>query len=662
MAANIGQPAGGGGGGGPPGPQLAGSGSGAVNIVNLTTEALVTGSTTVGGITSGGDIDVIAVDDSFITGDAGGLALSFSKQGNTQVAFGVSLAINEVTSTVTASIAGTTARAIPITATGSVTVKTTATPTIKAFTIAGAIAAGTGGNNASTQLTLTGAGAGSKNTIGGSNTASISAGTVVAGGAVTVSANDTSYVQADAGGFAIALVKSTSGNFFSLALGLSVAINSITRTLDASIDPSSVTAAGTGGVVVEAINSATISALSMGGAASSDAGSGAGSQNTIDIDISAGITAPGGRTTVSATGGPVRVEARDTSSITADAGGVSVAVAIGKDPGDVNLTGAIAASVAINRITNTVAALVDRADITAVTAAGDLSVLATSNATINALTLSGSAAIQKVDNNGQGDSLSLTLAGAGAGSGNSLDDTVTAIVTDSTLSSGGNVLVQAQRPAAADGSPTIKAEAYGVTFALALGTQDALTASVGAAVSVNAIGRNGGDTVRAAVERSTITAGGSVTVGAESDPSISAIGVGATVGVSVPADSETAVTIGLGGAVTLNSIGSTVDAHVTDSTICAGSSAGTCTAAVAVTAAQTGGITAICVAANVTGTLAKGATVSLAAAVATNTLTSTISATVSGSTTSIRGERRDGAGNGRQHHPATTVAVTASFH
>ena len=220
------------------------------------------------------------------------------------------------------------------------------------------------------------------------------------------------------------------------------------------------TAAGAGGVVVEAINTATINALSMGGAAAANAGSGAGSQNTIDIGISAeiaGAAAPGGRTIISATGGPVRVEARDTSSIKADAGGVSVALALGKKPNETNLTGAIAASVAINRITNTVSALVNRADITAGTAGGDISVLATSNATISALTLSGSAAIQQVNNNGQGDSLSLTLAGAGAGSGNSLDDTVTAIVTDSTLAAGGNVLVKAQRPAAADGSPTIKA-------------------------------------------------------------------------------------------------------------------------------------------------------------------------------------------------------------
>ena len=58
--------------------------------------------------------------------------------------------------------------------------------------------------------------------------------------------------------------------------------------------------------------------------------------------------------------------------------------------------------------------MVDRADITAGTGTGDISVLATSNATISALTLSGSAAIQQVNNGGQGDSLSPTLAGAGS--------------------------------------------------------------------------------------------------------------------------------------------------------------------------------------------------------------------------------------------------------
>ena len=199
-----------------------------MNLITLTTEALVTGGSA-GGIFSGSDIDVTATDNSFITGDAGGLAITYSSQGGKSVSFGVSLAINEVTSTVTASIAATTARSIPITAAGAVTVKTTATPTIKAITIAGAldVTNAKGGNAASTQMSLAGAGAGSRNTITGSNTASISAATVTvgtAGGSVTVSANDTPTVYADAGGFAIAIAISSTGKFSTLALGLSAAV------------------------------------------------------------------------------------------------------------------------------------------------------------------------------------------------------------------------------------------------------------------------------------------------------------------------------------------------------------------------------------------------------------------------------------------------------
>ena len=174
-------------------------------------------------------------------------------------------------------------------------------------------------------------------------------------------------------------------------------------------------AEGTAGVVVEAISTVSIAALTMGGAGVVGTGAnvtvslaGAGSGNTITNTVEARLV----RSQIS-TSGALRVEARDVSAITADAGGVAIAITVtGNKPSGASLGAAIGLSIAINLIANDVLAGIS--DASEVLAFG-VQVLATSIPTIKALTLSGTAAVQAASSSGG--AFSASLAGAGCGLG-----------------------------------------------------------------------------------------------------------------------------------------------------------------------------------------------------------------------------------------------------
>ena len=396
IAINSGSTGGGAGNRGPPGPAtvanaktaVAGAASGAVNIINgtaefngLTAQAIIGGGT----VKSSSAVIVTATDSASVTGDAGGLAIAYAERHERGVAgsFGVAFASNEISTKVTASISDAT-----VTATGDLEVLATSTPVIFALTLAGTLAAGSGGQGAGTTITIAGAGAGSRNAVSLTVTAQLVSVQATIGGSVQVSATNDAQIRAIAGGFAIsAAIAAANGSFVSLAVGLSVALNEISGSVTATLDPSTVTAGGAAGVVVEAITGGTIEALTMGGAASgSGSGSGAGSGNTIALSVTATIA----DSSVTASDGPVRVEARDTSAIRADAGGVAIALALVGDPQKLTLNAAIGVVAAINYISNTIAASVT----TSTVRGAGVSVLATSLATIRALTLSGTAAVQ----------------------------------------------------------------------------------------------------------------------------------------------------------------------------------------------------------------------------------------------------------------------------
>src|SRR5262249_21344944 len=133
------------------------------------------------------------------------------------------------------------------------------------------------------------------------------------------------------------------------------------------------------GVRVEAVGTPTIKALTIAGALAANAtGTGAGSGNFVTENARAAVHS----STVHADGGALRVLGTSTtqdgtSTITADAGGVSIAIELAQNGGgedfDANL--AVGVGVAINTIKGEISARVDTAS--ALQASGDVQVAAT---------------------------------------------------------------------------------------------------------------------------------------------------------------------------------------------------------------------------------------------------------------------------------------------
>ncbi|MFN8197169.1 MAG: hypothetical protein U0R72_02430 [Nakamurella multipartita] len=652
VAIRSGSGAGGAGGGGPPGVNLdraglavAGAAAGAVALLDLTAPATLSGAT----VTSSGPVTVRATANGEIVSDAGGIALATSRaQGATVAAtFGVSDAVNEIRSTVSASVANS---AITLTGSGAFQVLAGADLDIDALTVTGTLAAGNGGPNAAATVTIAGAGAGSRNTIDADTRAAVTDSTVRTAGAVTIRASTAGRVTADAGGFAVALALSTAGKPpVSVAAGLSAAVNQITGDTTAEFTGSTVTASG---VTVQAVATTTIAALTIGGAAGSAAGSGAGSGNTIGTVLTATID----ESTVSAGSGAVRVVATDASTVTADAGGLAVAVQItGNAPGTVTLAAAIGASAAVNAIGNDVTAQIVDSTVTA----GSVTVLATATPTIRALALSGTAAVQSIGA-GTG-ALSTALAGAGAGAGNSIDNHVTARITGSgSVSATGDVTVHASMPDTGEGEgPTIVARAVGVAFSLAVGSATVgLTVGIGAAVAVNHVGRGTrGNTVTATV--ATGVTGRSVSVRADTTAGIDATAAGVTLALSASGTGTTA-SISVGGAITENGIAGTVTATISGGAVCAGS-ATNCDGTVTVAAGSTGAITAAAGAGALSGGIGRGGSLALGTAMATATLAGKVTASITGSATSVRGGTISVTADATSAVTTTAVAVSVAL-
>src|SRR5262249_52148376 len=139
--------------------------------------------------------------------------------------------------------------------------------------------------------------------------------------------------------------------------------------VEACIDDATVAAAGD--VTLSAGSSATINAMAIGGAGAGAgtsgggltgavAGAGAGTINTIKQTITASIQ--GGSDVTTGGQGSVVVTATDATQITADAGGVAIAVAVGQGS---NVAGSIGAAIATNTVANTVKAFIDSSQVTA---------------------------------------------------------------------------------------------------------------------------------------------------------------------------------------------------------------------------------------------------------------------------------------------------------
>ena len=530
---------------------FAGAGAGAYAANNIT-ETIETHIAADSDVTttlhSNGSITLTATDKTtLIRADAYGVALAYAMatalMATTEsVGVGVGIAQNKVKNTVQAYIDASNALAD-----AGISLSATSSPDIHALGlgIAAALAEGTG-------LTGSLAGAGSAATnsvndtiaayINNSNainpdpnaTASVQAGS----GGIALCASDTSNLTADAAAFALALSLAKANEpAGGIAVGASVATNDIGgdggESIKAYIDNSSVTAAGV--VTITATLTATIHTLAIGGSLAATrgqgftlglAGAGAGVYSTVEETIEASIK--GGSSVTTTNSGSVDLTATDSSSIDADAGGVAIAIAEGKG-GGASVSGSIGAAVASNTETNTVSAFIDSSN---VVAAGSVSVTAKSGLPpgstapyrIDALAL-GIAISGSGSSNG---SLNLALAGAGSGAYNTVDDTIAAYIKDcsapySVHANGGMLCLTASD------DTSIRADSGGYAVAIGASTGNGGgqgAGAIGASESNNTIGGGAGESVKAYIENSTVTAASDVTIKATSTVTIDASAIG----------------------------------------------------------------------------------------------------------------------------------------
>ncbi|MFV2067180.1 MAG: beta strand repeat-containing protein, partial [Pirellulales bacterium] len=356
------------------------------------------------------------------------------------------------------------------------------------------------------------------------DTTLLEGGSLTAGGGIEVGAKNDGFI----GVFSVAGASASQKKFCendgstSFALAVGAAQNTVVDEVKAYIYNATVKAAGM--IEIDADAAAEIDSVAVGVALSvahssattgAFAGAGSGAGNYIDNIVEAYIESSpdGGSDAVIEAGGAISLVAGDRSIIIADAAGVGItgAPATGSSGGAYGV--AVGFSLAINEIgvqgTHSVTATIDKSD---VTAGGDLTVSATSEASIESLSIgaAGSGA-----GSGSDSGLTVALSGAGAGSYNTISQTIEATVLDSNLitTSGGDVNVTAID------SSDIWTDAGGVAVAIAGSkgsggstTASAASGSVGIANADNTIGT----TVNAYLKDSTVSAAGNVNVAADS--------------------------------------------------------------------------------------------------------------------------------------------------
>ncbi|HZV93547.1 MAG TPA: hypothetical protein VFF72_10035, partial [Caldimonas sp.] len=199
-------------------------------------------------------------------------------------------------------------------------------------------------------------------------------------------------------------------------------------------------------------------------------GSGVFSENRIGIDVGSDILGSGLTPTDAAS---VTLDAEDTSLITAFAGAISVAAALG---GNLGLGVSIGVSIANNTIDGQVEAVIDGADVH--TTSGGVSVTATDAATIDSVAAAASVAIGIAVDLGVG----VAVSGAGALAENTIFGGTTAEISDSNVVSAGDVIVSAADTSHIQGTIVSASVAVGGALLGAVG------ASIGMGLARNIIG------------------------------------------------------------------------------------------------------------------------------------------------------------------------------
>ena len=375
------------------------------------------GAVTRGRVGAAGTVTVTATDRSRIGSGAG--QVSVATKG---VAAGAAAATNTISSTTTAVI-----EEADVTATGAVTVKADARSEIYSYAV------GVAGAFSENTVNFAGAGSGTGNTLVRRVLAAVRSRAALDVGGLSVTATDTSTINTAAGTLAI---QSAGKGGVSAAMGVSAAKNEIGSRSDAAkksfvraiIEDS--TAKIRGKLDLESKAQLDIQAITAAGAGEFSsgtnwglniAGAGAGSGNTIQLDVETAVR----RSTVEQTGaGGVTLAATNTSSILAVAGGVAVAGSGGGNKG-INVT--LGAAATVNEVSITTSALIDTgAD---VRTTGAVAVSALGEAAIKAVSFGVSSAFR-------GGPAAFDLTGAGSAAINTVSSTTLAAVRGTVGSSG----------------------------------------------------------------------------------------------------------------------------------------------------------------------------------------------------------------------------------
>jgi hypothetical protein len=619
------------------------SGSGAVSLGGAGTGAVATNTTTnsvEASIAGGSDVDALgnitieASNLSNITAELFSAAVSVTASGT--VSAGVAIAITMANN----SIGGTTLATIEnsdVDTSGAVDVTALANTTIDALGVAAALAVGGSGG-----VSVTGAGTGviARNTMTNTIEASITNGSDVdAGGSVTLSATDTSAIDATLAAASIAA--SGSGDAaINFALAISIADNQFGTVVRSAIDGSDVTSTG-GSVFLTALSDGSVKALSTGagialggsGAFSLSATAAGAIANTTMTNLTEAVIS--GDSTVTANGGAVTLSATDDTLVDVDvvAVGVSGGGAVG-----VTVNIALEEAVATTDVMSTVRAEIEDSK---VDASGN--VLLTAAATTDVDTLGVGTSISV----GGAGSVAVSGAGAAAVVGNTVATTVEALITDSDTADGQAVTAGGGITLNATDDLTVNADAWAASAAISASYGVTVSVSIAAAVATNL--DNG--VTRAGIRNSRVDAnGGAVLVSAESLTTLSATpdayAIAAAIGIGLAASGS--------GASATNTVTRTIEGVVSD-----GSNV-TASTLVQIGAHDNSDATAevdsVALAAGLTGA-------AVSVGLATNTLTSTTTARISDSSVEAEGGSITIDADATQdvNADASVVAVTAAI-
>ncbi len=508
-----------------------------VNMVSNTTAAFIkSDDDTEHGITASGPIGLNAVDASSIYAIAGGIAFAKGKVG-----IGVSVTYNEIDNETLAYISDMTVTSTA----GGIEIGALSKPLIFSIAVAGAVAVSSGDG---TSVAVAIGGTLAMNEIADTVLAYVDASGITANGDLVVDADSDADIETL--GIGVSVSVASGSNAISVSIGVCVSWNIIDSTVEAYLNDSDVTSSA-GNIALTADSDNTIRSASVAaslaiavfsGSGLAISGAGALASNSISGDTNAYIN--GGTVTAK----DLTLAADNGSRIDA----LVLAAAVG--------AGALGAAVALNTISGEdqdgreafpVRAYAQDA---VLNVGGDLSLTATSTANIGAAVNAAAVGVVAASS----DSTSLAASGAGVYTSNEIAMDVMAFITAGSVTlSGGDLTLSSTN------ASEIKAEAGAASVALAFGSTNSFSLSIGVALAHNRID----DRVEAFLDNlsSVLTDEGNISISAEDESTIRATAV--AVAVSASMGGSNGVALSGGGAEATNIILTTTNAYISDSTV-----------------------------------------------------------------------------------------------